>query len=280
MTKPLPTSVKALAGFIVVFGLIILGIVAWKVGKWRRNKIRAASRKVEVKAVPFNAFSSPLGASVEKPERELETYKWQPVALPPPVHSPNKDVAKSKSRFFKPFGSRKPSPLPLETTPPPAYSVQPSAPLVTVHITDEDRGEVRETRRATPHVNLAMQMLTGGVATSPAPSPARSASMGPDSPLFKSAASAARLSDTDAKGLPRLMVVSCTFVPSLPDELRIAVGEPLRLLEEYEDEWCLVQRVGADAERGVVPRFCLQEVPVAAHPRAKRSSLAPSTLRH
>ncbi|KAI0076479.1 hypothetical protein K474DRAFT_1598041 [Panus rudis PR-1116 ss-1] len=56
------------------------------------------------------------------------------------------------------------------------------------------------------------------------------------------------------------MIVTCTFVPSLPDELTIRVGESLRLLEEYEDEWCLVQRVGKpDAEKGVIPRFCLQE---------------------
>ncbi|KAI0819000.1 hypothetical protein BC629DRAFT_690575 [Irpex lacteus] len=65
-----------------------------------------------------------------------------------------------------------------------------------------------------------------------------------------------------AKPLPRLMAVLCTFTPSLADELSISIGEPVMLLEEYEDEWCLVQRVGkSDAERGVVPRFCLQEAP-------------------
>jgi hypothetical protein len=31
------------------------------------------------------------------------------------------------------------------------------------------------------------------------------------------------------------------------------------MIEEYEDEWCLVQRVGRTDQRGVIPRFCLIE---------------------
>lgn len=60
--------------------------------------------------------------------------------------------------------------------------------------------------------------------------------------------------------LPRLVVVESTFAPSLHDELSIQEGEKLQLLEEYEDEWCLVQRVGLrSAEKGVIPRFCVVE---------------------
>lgn len=78
------------------------------------------------------------------------------------------------------------------------------------------------------------------------------------------------------------MVVTCTFVPSLADELAIKVGETLRLVEEYEDEWCLVQRVGKpDAEKGVIPRFCLQERPeiVASLPKHKKG-MSHSNLRY
>ncbi|EMD38230.1 hypothetical protein CERSUDRAFT_93761 [Gelatoporia subvermispora B] len=60
--------------------------------------------------------------------------------------------------------------------------------------------------------------------------------------------------------LPRLMVVDNTFQPNLPDELTIHVGETLQMMAEYEDEWCLVQRVGGlGGELGVIPRFCLRE---------------------
>ena len=58
------------------------------------------------------------------------------------------------------------------------------------------------------------------------------------------------------------MTISDTFVPSLEDELSVKLHEVVRLLEEYDDDWCLVQRVGRpDAPKGVVPRFCLKERP-------------------
>ena len=55
------------------------------------------------------------------------------------------------------------------------------------------------------------------------------------------------------------MTVTVLYVPSLSDELPIRLGETIRMIEEYEDEWCLVQRVGRTDERGVIPRFCLTE---------------------
>ena len=64
------------------------------------------------------------------------------------------------------------------------------------------------------------------------------------------------------RSLPRLMVVTTPFQPSLPDELGLRTGETMRLIREFDDEWCLVQRVGrSDAEKGVVPRLCLAERP-------------------
>jgi len=66
------------------------------------------------------------------------------------------------------------------------------------------------------------------------------------------------------------MTVAHPFEPSMDDELSIGLGETVRLLEEYEDEWCLVQRVGRiDAMKGVVPRFCLMERAevIPSHPR-------------
>jgi hypothetical protein len=66
--------------------------------------------------------------------------------------------------------------------------------------------------------------------------------------------------NSKATKLPRLVQVESTFAPSLHDELVICEGEKLQLLEEYEDEWCLVQGVGPRAaEKGVIPRFCVVE---------------------
>lgn len=73
--------------------------------------------------------------------------------------------------------------------------------------------------------------------------------------------------------LPRLMVVATTFTPTMEDELSIRTGETLRLLEQFEDEWCLVQRVGrADAEKGVIPRFCPKERPHVSPQRVTTST--------
>jgi len=65
------------------------------------------------------------------------------------------------------------------------------------------------------------------------------------------------------------MTVANDFDATMDDELCVTAGEAVRLLEEYEDEWCLIQRVGRiDAEKGAIPRFCLMERPevVPSHP--------------
>ncbi|KZT54418.1 hypothetical protein CALCODRAFT_499841 [Calocera cornea HHB12733] len=63
--------------------------------------------------------------------------------------------------------------------------------------------------------------------------------------------------------LPRGMVVISTFTPALSDELNIKVGEGVKMLEEYDDGWCLVERDsvnGRKPDQGAVPRFCLDEI--------------------
>lgn len=78
------------------------------------------------------------------------------------------------------------------------------------------------------------------------------------------------------------MTVAVLYVPSLSDELPIRLGETIRMIEEYEDEWCLVQRVGRTNERGVIPRFCLierQEVIPRSEKRATSGLFQTSTFR-
>lgn len=96
----------------------------------------------------------------------------------------------------------------------------------------------------------------------------------------------------DGQPLPRTMVVTATFTPSLSDELPITIGETVSMLEEYIDGWCFVQRVrvhlkpgvkapspteelvdpedtivvpvDGEGNSGAVPRFCVSEWPLPA----------------
>lgn len=92
-----------------------------------------------------------------------------------------------------------------------------------------------------------------GQASSPSHSPRTAASKSPVG------YSTTLSTNSSPSGKPyRLVIADSTFPPSLSDELEIQVGEHLYLIEEYEDEWCLVQRVGSQ-EKGVVPRLCVVE---------------------
>jgi len=85
---------------------------------------------------------------------------------------------------------------------------------------------------------------------------------------------APKLLQVKSDKLPRLVIVESTFPASLHDELEIRVGETLKLLEEYEDEWCLVQRVGSKyVEKGVIPRFCIVDKP--ENPAIRRAKHVP-----
>ncbi|PPQ84065.1 hypothetical protein CVT25_003668 [Psilocybe cyanescens] len=128
------------------------------------------------------------------------------------------------------------------------------------------------------------------------PSPARSESFAPKElmlPAPTSAASKAKHSPpananpfasqedsyyTNSNKKPRMMHVIAHYTPTLPDELRVHVGDTVRVLEEYKDGWCFAQYVGkADAPKGVVPLICLEErlrmVPVA-HSRSPNGSFS------
>jgi hypothetical protein len=66
--------------------------------------------------------------------------------------------------------------------------------------------------------------------------------------------------DTVTEEMPRLMNVVNSFTPTLDDELPIQIGDTVRLIEEYQDGWALVQRIGrTDAPTGVVPRTCITD---------------------
>ena len=137
---------------------------------------------------------------------------------PAPVHSPNKAVTKGTSRFLNAFGARKPAParLPLDASPPPAYSAQPSPPLITVHISEKETGvDQQEAAQRDPKLTL-QTMLRAADRAAPLASPLRTASIGPDSPLAQTvaAASVVRLleAEKESKGAAR--------IPPVPAQVR------------------------------------------------------------
>ncbi|TCD68470.1 hypothetical protein EIP91_010756 [Steccherinum ochraceum] len=292
-SKPLPTSVKALAGVIVVLGVILIGLAAWKIGKWRRQKMRsrmAASSRVSqyVAEKPRNAIQVSFKDMVTD---EKKSFFGLPSLLsrPEPAHAPNKAIKKGTNRYIGGFHTSKPSKTSFALSPSaPPKSAPMIIPTVTIARTPSTKSnksakfDLRVDVNARPPVTghaLALQLLTANSAKPQVPSPRTSSQL--DSPLKQTPATARpkSLKSTNGKKLPRLMIVTCTFIPSLPDEMLIKVGETLRLIEEYEDEWCLVQRVGkVDLEKGVIPRFCLQERPeIVARPTHKKGGSSAAT---
>ncbi|KAG6820851.1 hypothetical protein H0H93_010678 [Arthromyces matolae] len=57
--------------------------------------------------------------------------------------------------------------------------------------------------------------------------------------------------------------VRSTFIPTLPDELTIGIGEMLRILTEYDDGWTLCSN--ARGEIGMVPLECLDKASQFPH---------------
>ncbi len=57
---------------------------------------------------------------------------------------------------------------------------------------------------------------------------------------------------------PRFITVVAPYRPLLSDELPLRVGDVARLLAEFDDGWCIVERNGVT---GAVPKVCLRERP-------------------
>ncbi|KZT74617.1 hypothetical protein DAEQUDRAFT_720814 [Daedalea quercina L-15889] len=240
-------------GVIVFF--VIIGLVAWRVGKWRRRRalMKAASaHHVNVSFADqkneksgFYVDFDRIGQQMEKPFMKVPMPTTPAASMKrastkgPWTHIiPGSQPSGKNNYLFAQISSR-PRDEPFSDSPPPSYVAASGA------------KRVGPPTLAIPPKPDSANMV---------PSPSRSSSLGPDSPLYKAPGKDLKhKSFLGSKPLPRVMIVQSTFKPSLTDELLIKVGEKLKMLEEYEDEWCLVQRIGGDLQKGVVPRFCLRE---------------------
>ncbi|RPD56347.1 hypothetical protein L226DRAFT_573985 [Lentinus tigrinus ALCF2SS1-7] len=278
VVNPLPTSVKVLTAFFVILGVLIVGIVTWRVVVWRRRKVATtASQKYRQGSFSPSEKIRPIGEGtplekqevlvilpVEPPPSVKATpYKWTPQVFAHQAKDnanvvdikspPAAEAVRSPPPTYTATSSRSPSPssTPSSSPRPPALNL----PAFTVTHDNNDH-------------------LTVPAVATPAPSPRRTSSFGMEG--FGEQANLKAKPSIKGQKLPRKMLVEHTFIPSLADELSIKVGEVLNMLEEYEDEWCLVERIGSRAgERGVVPRFCLKERP-RGHKRGQSSTSSAS----
>ncbi|KAI0672688.1 hypothetical protein C8Q78DRAFT_1077033 [Trametes maxima] len=274
VVDPLPTSVRVLTAFFVVLGVLILAIVSWRIVVWRRRRLRSASQQYRTGSYATSEKIRPIGEG--KPMEKQEVLVILPTEPPASVRrDEGKWVPQIRSYNGVPIKDSEvvidvKAPLPEVRSPPPTYTASNSP------------SSTPSSSPRPPALNLPTVMVTHENSTlsvpapvpSPVPSPRRASSFGVGAPMGTDQQANLK-SKPSVKGqkLPRHMLVEHTFVPSLADELSIKVGETLRMLEEYEDEWCLVERLGSlSGERGVVPRFCLKERPRGQHKRGASST--------
>ncbi|KZT13265.1 uncharacterized protein LAESUDRAFT_669725 [Laetiporus sulphureus 93-53] len=249
----LSAAEKGITAAIVIVAVLILGLLAWKIGKWRRQKSRAASNSINISLMAKKQGGKAIHIDFDSDGRVMEKPTMH-VALPavPPASAKQTSMSASKPWMHVlasalptfPGSTTRPRDERDERSPPPSYSV----------FANGAASPPSSHRVQPPSLDIPTKHDSARVVV---PSP-RSASYGVDSPLYKAPllTGVRPKSLLVSKPLPRVMVVQNTFKPSLPDELLIMIGEKLKLLEEYEDEWCLVEREGS---KGVVPRFCLSE---------------------
>ncbi|KAF8503687.1 hypothetical protein F5888DRAFT_1799977 [Russula emetica] len=286
----LHTSSDSLFGICGVVGTFLLAIIIWRIRSiYKRRNARAAitararySYMYGIKEKPaFISFAdatdddSPRKSAVLNTAPSDPSARWKPqirgVTLRsgvtvPPIAVTHPERSPKVQDEFPPTPNSGPSVSPL-LSPPPAYRI---LGLHTIPLpSSPQESEPADIPPPTPMHRSPRRTVSTPVRESfdlppvPTPSP-RSASFQhiTDTTLASTPRASLASLSTSKSSLPRLMVVTTSFESTRPDELRLRTGETLRLIREFDDEWCLVQRVGRlTAERGVVPRFCLSERP-------------------
>jgi len=258
------TSSASFKGMMIIgagFIALLLAFVLWKLLAWKRNKA-AIMNLVDGKQTGF-ATKIDLEASfeiVEKPHAAFirpvvapasSGVGWVPqikseLALPSPTKARSD---RAKQAWEKNLAEFMATPVPTALT---YNGAAISGPMPTTPPMPASQPQQQAT-------SLILPAFRAPVFTAP-----------PNTTLAPAAAS--------EQSFPRLMDVATAFTSSLEDELSLSLGETVRLLEEFEDSWCLVQRVGRkDAPQGIVPRFCLVERPQVFHEGSLRRGDARSS---
>ncbi|KAF8236234.1 hypothetical protein L208DRAFT_662977 [Tricholoma matsutake] len=281
-----PLSVAAVAAVTSLVGSLIilsLGIALWRCRiKRRRSEQAPALVKLAIvekeHVVESHIDLDDVAIYMEKPER---TLAYDPSDLHagwvPQIRSQHStgvvDVyAPIPTSTAK--NKMKPRPLHITVTPPSedSYDLRKSlsprdssipTKLSFIHIPPPISSTISTPTPPTPPVARKPQTnftsLREEVLQAPTPSPRSESFIAQEVVLSGQGPSEDSGNDQDSK-FSRLMTVVTSFTPSLADELSVEIGESVRMLNEYGDGWCLVQRVGNNnAPKGVVPRSCLND---------------------
>lgn len=226
------------------------GIIAWRILAWRKKRRAADGTSVEV-ALPSGSSQTSAGSAIEK---GFLTATTNTTDAPTNAMDPSSAPLQAK-RSTRP----KLPPIPIQGA---AQHCQPLPPPAYVAAPPKQQPVIKATVTPIQTTNCNAPQLE---------SPVRKASFHPPTvkpstyrrPMDKKLCDLPSLPSCPCVLIvrrPRLMTVAATYTPTLSDELPIKVGEIVRMIEEYEDEWCLVQHVGrTDDKKGVCPRFCLLE---------------------
>lgn len=241
----------------------------WQVRLWRSRKSSqrtpALENKLSAEKNSYTVFGQKhkidfsAAVSVEKPKATYEGPKpmilldsnggWVPqISSYRGQQMTNKQLAAIKSSPKKYAKWEKSLMLSHSNRAPPPYSAAKVA-------TSQSSSETAKSQTLLPPgISSSSPSPTPTSPPEPLPSPARTMSFAnqQDTKRPKSHSVA-------DKQKPRLMKVVNTFTPKLEDELSVTIGETVRLVEEFQDGWCFIQR--KDGNQGVVPRFCLVHRP-------------------
>ncbi|KAG6817778.1 hypothetical protein H0H87_003186 [Tephrocybe sp. NHM501043] len=295
-----PKSVPALASVLSVIGAaIILGIVIWQYRSYRRRKANASPNTLAGKVIIEKEYHyhqekridlSDVSIYTEKPEKAILTprsFDSETAWVPQTKGHPAADLDLPKPTAS--LKSKKSPKVPLSVTtetpqsPPPTYlmanrvSAESQSPR-SIPIPPSPVISTAGPPPPTPPANRRTKMSFVSQIEQPMPAPSpRSESFATHDLVYPKEPGESPSDESNQK-LPRLMSVASSFTPTLDDELAIKLGDTVRMLDEYKDGWCLVQRVGRiDAPKGAVPRFCLQErrgvVPIIPNRKFSNGSL-------
>lgn len=229
-----PHGAAALVGIVVTLSFFVLAFAAWRIWVYRRDKRSPLSEKFGQNVGIYDAVDE----DIVKRSSSSSILVAAPSGVKPAL------IRGGGSGEYKINLAYQPKVVYVAS-----QEQKPAPPGITISA-------------APPSLQITPPPVYDKSIPSPAISPRTIASIAP------------KLANVTATKLPRLVIVESAFTTTLHDELQICVGETLRLLEEYEDEWCLVQRVGPkNAEKGVIPRFCVVEKPEM--PPVKKSKHIP-----